>query len=531
MSYLSEMSKEEIEFICSAIPLDVIIGYFTKNPKSFQKIRPGFRPKAILKEDAEKLLARNVDNDFVSKFLEGIIGDWLSEIETHYLSEKADGSDEISAWIGTLAQSFFSSETDLYFKLACKKLPKTETDLINTAVNLVSKSQKEVNKLSLEIQEKESIAKIAKSKLEISRADVEKQKGKLEKKQTEIERLKKELSDSERQRRIEGQHKKDINELEKRIVEHEETIQSLNKELAIKISDMSVLETRIREDLEKQRAESLKRAVYNSKPKRPSSVDEMDEFIDLLVDNLKNLGIQSSDNYYILLRDHLKNILFNGVPIVVNSLIGKNVIKCIGNSLIENQDVMTLKYEEGMKYEDIRCFMAQSDRIVCLDCFLGNYNEVELLTALSGYADRIVFCTVAYDKTLRYIPIEFQEHTYYFNASRINALTRVSCLTEEPSRILEEEYEAEYERRAGRPVRIFREILNELGYPNTLIESKMNLVASEADLWCVLAFDILPYCVDVMQIKPFNRSEKLQKYILNSERCPHRALFEEWFAS
>ena len=53
MLSISELSQDEIKYICKQIPLPMARGYFQSQPKAFAKIRPGFRPDKI--SDADTL--------------------------------------------------------------------------------------------------------------------------------------------------------------------------------------------------------------------------------------------------------------------------------------------------------------------------------------------------------------------------------------------------------------------------------------------------------------------------------------------
>jgi len=47
MNYLPQLSDDEVQYICSAIPLQESIYYFKQNPKEFAKVMPGFRAASI----------------------------------------------------------------------------------------------------------------------------------------------------------------------------------------------------------------------------------------------------------------------------------------------------------------------------------------------------------------------------------------------------------------------------------------------------------------------------------------------------
>jgi hypothetical protein len=68
-----------------------------------------------------------------------------------------------------------------------------------------------------------------------------------------------------------------------------------------------------------------------------------------------------------------------------------------------------------------------------LDNFIGNCNETELLPLFDNYRDKVIFLTVAYDRTIYYVSREFLRYCHYLNLNRIAALSINAELTEDPS--------------------------------------------------------------------------------------------------
>jgi hypothetical protein len=70
----------------------------------------------------------------------------------------------------------------------------------------------------------------------------------------------------------------------------------------------------------------------------------------------------------------------------------------------------------------------------------------------------------------------------------------------------------------------------ELDFRQSLVERYCSYVKNEDDLCRLLAFEILPYCTDVLQINPYNISNQLNKYAGHAGRCPIKNLLLGWFA-
>ena len=117
MNYLPQLTEDELRYICLVVPYQDTIAYFSKNPKEFTKIRPGFRVKAISKDMASELLFDFSSKPFISYFIEKHISDWLSQIKEHYNNSIEAGDNKDVAYLQTLPYSFFAENVGLYFKL------------------------------------------------------------------------------------------------------------------------------------------------------------------------------------------------------------------------------------------------------------------------------------------------------------------------------------------------------------------------------------------------------------------------------
>ncbi len=138
--------------------------------------------------------------------------------------------------------------------------------------------------------------------------------------------------------------------------------------------------------------------------------------------------------------------------------------------------------------------------------------------------------TIAYDRTLYFVPNEFLRYCHYLNLNRIHAMLVDVELTEDPSIIDEIETVTPEVYSDSRYSPLLREILGEFGVRQSLVEYKCAYISNEQDLCRTLAFDVLPYCIDVLQIAPYNTSERFVKYAGDSGRCSYKNLFKGWFA-
>lgn len=527
MNYLSQLTEDEVRYICSVVPYQDTIGYFTKNPKEFAKIRPGFRVKAISKTDASKLLFSYRSTPFISYFIEKHISDWLSEIKEHYTKRIEAGDSKDIALIHTLPFCFFAENVSLYFKLANEEYSEEYIALLSATVRSIKEATDEQDRLKDKIKAIDSDYQKLQTELKSKNAELDKSHDKLISRLQKIDELTKKVFELESFQATAQRDKQLIKSLSSEIQTYVGRIEALKEELSEMKSGNLELEKQIKEELERQQNARVNEQTNLKKPKRP---DDMDEFKDYLGYNLTNIGVSNDAEYYPLLIAHLGKILFLGVPVIVNRVTGGNILKCVANTIIGRTTYRTLTFSKDVTMEEISRFFFSDDRIVCLDNFIGNYNETELIPLVEKHRDKIIFLTVAYDRTLRYLSKEFLRYCHYLNTNRIGALSVNAILTEDPSTIVENSYVPQWAEGGNRFKNIFREIQRELGYPQSLLEYNCTPITNEEDLCRALAFDVLPYCMDVLQINPYNTSERLLRYAGKDGRCPHKNLLMGWFA-
>jgi len=318
-----------------------------------------------------------------------------------------------------------------------------------------------------------------------------------------------------------------ITALEAKIIMREEIINGLRNELADAKNNNQQLEAQIRSEIEEQRTARAFEQQAALNPKCPRDIEEFKDFFGY---NLENIGVPVDSEYYTLLKEHLSKILFEGIPIIINRGVGINLIKCISNALIGRSNVKMLAHSKDLSIDNVNRFLSSAGRIVYLDNFIGNCNETEMLPIFDAHKNKIIFLTVAYDRTIHYVSREFLRYCQYLNLNRVAALSANVELTEDPSTVEEVESEPQEISRENRYASLLREMLGEFGFLQGMVEKKCTAISDEQDLCRILAFDVLPYCVDVLQIAPYNTSERLNKYAGDSGRCSYKKLFKGWFA-
>ena len=141
MLSISELSQDEIRYICKHIPLPMARSYFQAKPKEFAKIKPGFRPDKISDADTLSIILKNHKQSFVSVFLERVIKDWMSQIEENLTKLEDEGYSQGEALLKTLPESFFCENIELYFKLAGAEYSEDFLGIFKDALTFVQKEQ------------------------------------------------------------------------------------------------------------------------------------------------------------------------------------------------------------------------------------------------------------------------------------------------------------------------------------------------------------------------------------------------------
>jgi len=527
MNYLPQLTEDEVRYICSVIPTRDAIAYFQHNPKEFSKIRPGFRANAISKLNVSNLLFRYRNRGFISFFIEKHISDWLSQIQEHFDNCMEDGDSKESALFHTLPFCFFADNIALYFKLINEEYSEEYIATLSAAVKAIKESNGKQEKLQEELKAKESAIKKLQAEYELAKSDLESTGIKLNERSAEIKTLKRSISELEKLRTVVQNDEEIIASLKAKIQEQEGTIKKLRAELSDTRDSSQQLEAQIRSELEKQQAAKIAKQRVAQKPKCPSDIEA---FKDYLGYNLENIGVSAGSEYSALLKEHLSKILFQGIPVVVSRNVGLTLMKCVANALIGQPNVKKLAFSKDYSVEDIDNFLSSGGRVVCLDNFIGNCNETELLPLFDNYRDKVIFLTVTYDRTIYYVSREFLRYCHYLNLNRIAALSINAELIEDPSVIEEVESKPQGLSPDNRYSHLLREMLGEFGFHQSLVEQKCAAISGEQDLCRTLAFDVLPYCVDVLQVAPYNTSERFLKYAGDTGRCPYKNLFKGWFS-
>ncbi|ACV64028.1 hypothetical protein Dtox_3296 [Desulfofarcimen acetoxidans DSM 771] len=528
MNYLPTMTEDEIRYICSVIPLQDSVGYFKYYPKDFAKVMPGFRATSLKsQEQVSGILFRNRNQHFISSFIEKHISRWLDEIGAAINEKTEEGESKESALLQTLPHCFFVDNIGLYFKLTGEEYTGEFLSMLSASIRFIKDANTECERTKSKLDTKTTEVSRLEAELERVQTEQSKMSQKLSERLDEIKTLKRTNADLEKSKGVIASHEQTIGSLKQKAQEREDYIQQLKAALSVARKEQQQLEKKIRVEIAKQQETEKYRQDTAQKPKCPK---DLDEFRDYLGYNFENIGVPANSDYYPLLKDYLSEILFQGKPIIISRSTGLSLMKCVSNTLVKTSVVTTLAFDDDVTEKLIDGFLSQDKRIVCLDNFIGNYNETTLITICDRHRDKIIFLTIAYDHTLCFVPDELMRYCHYLNLNRVEAFTGDTELTEDPSVVDEVEKVVTSIVPDVRWTVALKEMLEEFGVQGALSAYKSSLVADELSFCRLLAFDVLPYCTDVLKIAPFNVSERLVKYAGDSGRCLYKNLFRRWFA-
>lgn len=140
MYNISELSNDEIKYICERMHLPAVRYYFQKNPKEFNKLRPGFTVKKMTDDETLSFLIKYANKPFIQSVIQGAVKQWLSEIKEHRDSLEHEGFTAGEALLKTIPECVFCDRIELYFKLIEQAYTDDYLRLLNDALSLVKKT-------------------------------------------------------------------------------------------------------------------------------------------------------------------------------------------------------------------------------------------------------------------------------------------------------------------------------------------------------------------------------------------------------
>lgn len=600
MNYLTDLTKEEIKYVCTVIPFKEVSTYFRKYPKEFSKLKPGFRVKSLNEDTVIQTLYDFRNRDFIASFLFKHIDRWIEEIDRELVKALESELDQEAAYIDVLSRSFFSGNVALFFKIKGEEKSEDYLKVMRSSVlhqsahqktneeelGFLKKKQRELMDIQEELKNKISdeekyIEKLRKQEVglkeelkeKIMQLEHEQEKStRLFEKVDKLEAELKKAQDDEIWKTAEMQQKIDIltsklKDQTEKAAGYETSISEYASKLSTAEDDIDTWKNKVRscekqiftykaeratfltdqesdrkqirelkEALDAQKniktvAEAVSKRYADSNRKMPLCPEDMDNFDEYFSYNLENIGFDRNEDGSVEFVDYLEKSFFHGIPVLIKRGLGINLANCLANTLYGVPVAAQLLYSEGAGVQKISEFLADiPDRVVCIDGFIGNCNELELIPVLEQYRNKIIILTYMYDKTLSFVPYEILSSVHFISADVFSSVLRIRDITEDPSEV--KEISSAHKSNAGadgRSQKIFCEIACECGLGMDTAYVMADMIEDESYLNEMLMFTLLPYVSKVLGKNPYNSSKRLQRYAGEAGHCSKKDILMRWF--
>ena len=611
MRFITDLTKEEIKYICEAIPYQETVAYFTKYPKEFTQIRPGFRVKSLSEDMITRTLYEFRTKDFIASYLNKHIERWVKEIDEEFVKRIETGLDHNAAYVEVLSRSFFAKNVKLFFKI--KEEEKTEecllilSSVIAHVAEYHEKTDEELEAIRKDIQKQREKQKTLEHQLSDEKKKMINLKKREENLNTQLEQHAHDLDESyKKQKKIEeecsqlnGEAKKikaelakekdektrKVSELQQKVdvlaKKNEEqsmslkesfaTIADLEEKLAFADEESQTWKNKVRnlernifnfkaenarllaerdnnknqikelnanleKNLMEQRrleitANEISMRCYGDNMHTPMHPENFDDFAEYFSYNLKNIGFTQNEEVAVDFLCYLQKILFQGVPLLIKRGPGINIANLLSNTLYGIPVAAHLLYSDGLGVQNVDEFLTNTtERVICIDGFMGNCNVLELIPILGQHRNKIIILTYMFDKTLTFIPQEILAYVHFIRADMFDSLLRIKDITEDPSKIKEVPYTYKSPMTSDtRLQKIFRDVACECGIEFSTASTMADTICDENSLDAMLIFTLLPYIQNILGKNPYNCSKRLQRYAGESGRCIKKEIMLRWF--
>lgn len=562
MNYLEKLIDEDLKYICEIIPTVLIKRHFKKYNKHFHKIKPGFRPETLNREEIFEILYKNHSEPFISDFINSFISEEIKNIKSSFLKKLNYGIDENTAMIISLSENNFNSNIPLYFKLMEKEVSQDYLNILSSAVKYSVTLMEDNKKISEDLRASDkNISELSNElkKFKSKNFRLNSQLDELEKRNAnhikEIQRLEEVEKDDKKQA---SQYIKETERLKNTIEylknelkspkfnpedfiskkEYQENINSLKSgyysslsENILEIENLkakkSIIERELKTIKEKFNFDNF---IENdlSHPLRPKDMDEFEDFFRF---NIESMGLATNDKYYDLFLRYIESILFSGLPILIKQNAGINLAKILSNTLSGSKAFRSINISPSTELCEIDNLLKSiDDRILVINNLVGSGRELEILPLLISHKNKIIILTYLYDRTLYYLPKEILEYVKYINLSSCKVFSKDIYLDEDPSIIEELPYDPEVldSYFSQEYNNLFNEMGKEYGFEEDLT-SLLNINIDDGEfLDCLLIFFLLPYAKDVLKINLYENSRELQRYLDDDNIFYYKDIILEW---
>ena len=140
MTALTELTTEQLQYLCERIPHKIVVDYFNSHSKEYNKIWKG-RAQSLKRDQIVRLLVTNIKNFFITSFVEKCVGLWFSEIKEFRHTLENEGATADESLLRALPGSVFCDDIDLYFLLSDESYTTEYISLVKNIIHLIPAPQ------------------------------------------------------------------------------------------------------------------------------------------------------------------------------------------------------------------------------------------------------------------------------------------------------------------------------------------------------------------------------------------------------
>ena len=570
MKTVDHLTEEQLNYLCSKIPVAAAKYYFLKHPKEFQRLEKGFRVKSLSNEQVARILFRHHSDRFIKDFLIKYLDTELVTIQA-LLDHRASDEADQEAYIEAFGDSIFDENVALYFQLTKQVRSEKYIELMEAAIRREKRLTKEWSAEKSDIVDEKDDAlsdledQVAKGKgrEEKLKEDMKKQAAQLEAFQkesekraqamaelrTKVEKLARAMDAAEARMDKMDEHLRKSDEKQEALgrewqqtkeeIKADKRVDAVEEKVAVLANQADQIKRTVKEFGEKQQpakavventrpAKEVEKQPANeekpSLPKRPLDMALFEEFLEY---NLTAMGLEENDPGYDAFLRYAEAIVFEGIPLLVKTAPATNIANSLANVLDERSTAEALYYDSA---EELKKQLDKSaSRVLCIHNVIGSGEELSVVDLLQNYRDKIILLTYIHDRTLYYLPEEVLSRVRYLNLDGYKALSQVRRPAESPTRMDEAAYEPKDRVAAPFKQAILKEIGRQCGLIEEAVQKMSEPVEDGETLDGVMLFSTLPYVAKVLRLNPFAESKRLERYVGAEENNGLKRLMLEWF--
>lgn len=140
MTALTELTTEQLQYLCERIPHKIVVDYFNSHSKEYNKIWKG-RAQSLKRDQIVRLLVTNIKNPFITSFVEKCVGLWFSEIKEFRQTLENEGAAADESLLRALPGSVFCDDISLYFLLSDESYTTEYISLVKNIIHLIPAPQ------------------------------------------------------------------------------------------------------------------------------------------------------------------------------------------------------------------------------------------------------------------------------------------------------------------------------------------------------------------------------------------------------